>query len=203
VGSGATITNGLTLVPGGTLSGSGTFSPPGGVAFAGGSTVMPGSPFGGQYVSTLTFGTPVTFGTGGIYAFSVATAAGVAGVDYSTINMAGALTITSTPATPFVVTVTSIDPISGNPGLANFNSSLSYTWTLVTAGSIAGFSANDFSVTTTAFQNAFGSGVFSVGEAGNMLTLNFTPVPEPSTWMLMAAGLATGAASLRRRRRGP
>jgi autotransporter-associated beta strand protein len=203
VGTGATITNGLTLVPGGTLSGSGTFSPPGGVTFAGGSTVIPGNQFAGQYVSTLSFGTPVTFGTGGIYGFSVATAAGVAGIDYSTVNMAGALTISSTPAMPFVVTVTSIDPSSGNPGLANFNSSLSYTWTLVTAGSIAGFSANDFSVTTTAFQNVLGGGGFSVGEAGNMLTLNFTPVPEPSTWMLMAAGLATAAAGLRRRRRGP
>jgi autotransporter-associated beta strand protein len=203
VDSGATLTNAITLSPGATLSGRGTFSPPGGVTIAGGSTVLPGNQYAGEYVSSLSFGTPVTFGTGGIYGFSVATASGVAGVDYSTVNVTGALTITSTPVSPFVISVISIDPSSGNPGMANFNSSLPYTWTLVTASSIAGFSSSDFSINTSSFQNVFGGGVFSLGEVGNTLTLNFTPVPEPSTWMLMVAGLAVAGARIRRRGKRP
>jgi hypothetical protein len=33
--------------------------------------------------------------------------------------------------------------------------------------------------------------------------LNFTPVPEPSTWMLMVAGLAVAGARIRRRGKRP
>jgi autotransporter-associated beta strand protein len=201
VDSGATLTNAISRAPGATLSGRGTFSPPGGVTFAGGSTVLPGNQYGGQNVAALSFGTPVTFGAGGIYGFSLATASGSAGIDYSTINVTGALTISANPSSPFTISVISINPGSGGPGLANFNSSQPYTWTLVTAGSIAAFSAADFTVSTTDFQNAIGGGVFGVGEVGNTLTLNFTPVPEPSTWMLLSAGLAAAGASLRRRRR--
>jgi fibronectin-binding autotransporter adhesin len=198
--SGATLTNVISLSPGATLSGSGTFSPPGGVTFAGGATVMPGNPVGGQYVSALSFGTPVTFGTGGIYSFSVATASGSAGIDYSTLNVAGSLTISSTAVSPFIIAVTSINPGSGSPGMANFNPAQAYSWTLVTAGSIPVFNPADFSVNTANFQNSLGGGSFLVGEAGNLLTLDFTPVPEPSTWVLMLVGLAAAGEGLRRRR---
>jgi hypothetical protein len=59
---------------------------------------------------------------------------------------------------------------------------------------------------TSAFSNALNSGTFSLsvtefagGSAG--LFLNFTPVPEPSTWALLIAGLgAIGFVSLRRHR---
>jgi len=197
VDSAATLTNALVLSAGATLSGSGTYSPPGGVTFAGATTVLPGNQFGGQYVSALSFGTPVTFGSGGIYGFSVANASGSAGIDYSTLNLAGSLTLSSTPASPFIISLISINPGSGTPGLANFNPSQAYSWTLVTAGSIAGvFNSADFLVTTASFQNPLGGGGFVVGEVGNMLTLDFAPVPEPSTWMLMMAGLAAAGARL-------
>jgi hypothetical protein len=39
-----------------------------------------------------------------------------------------------------------------------------------------------------------------VGEIGNTLTLDFTPVPEPGTWTLMLGGLGALAAAWRRRR---
>jgi len=202
VDSGATLTNTLNLSAGAVLTGRGTFSPPGGVTFAGGTTVSPGNAISGQYVSTLSFGTPVTFGTGGIYGFNVATASGTAGVDYSTLSVTGALTLSATVGSPFTIMLSSIDPGTGSPGLANFNSTQPYAWTLVTATSIAGvFNSSDFTVNTTSFQNALGGGMFLVGESGNTLILDFTPVPEPSTWMLLAAGLATAVAGLRLRRR--
>jgi hypothetical protein len=37
--------------------------------------------------------------------------------------------------------------------------------------------------------------------SGPNLMLNFTPVPEPSTWALMATGLGALVAAVRRRRR--
>ena len=204
VDSGVTLTNPITLSPGGGLGGSGTFSPAGGVAFSGGSLVSPGgngivSPF----VATLSFGTPVTFGTGGIYVFDVQTAGGVAGVDYDTLNISGSLTISSTPIAPFTVALESINPGTGLAGMASFNPALAYSWTLLTAGSgITGFSPSSFSVSTASFQNSLAGGSFTVGESGNTLTLDFTPVPEPSTWMLMLTGVAAAGAGLRRRRRG-
>ena len=78
---------------------------------------------------------------------------------------------------------------------------LSYSWTLLSAQSISGFSTSDFTIDdTTFFQNALGGGTFSISDVSNDLVLSFTPVPEPSTWLLMATGLCTLAAAVRRRR---
>jgi autotransporter-associated beta strand protein len=203
VASGVTLANPITLSPGAVLSGGGTFSPPAGATIAAGSKVSPGSDGSiAPFVGTLSFGTAVTFGAGGIYEFDIATASGVAGTDYDTLNLSGStLAISATPVSPFVIEVRSVDPTSGLLGLASFNSTQSYTWTLLTAGSISGFNATAFQVDTTGFQNATGGGSFFVTESGNTLDLNFTPVPEPSTWLLMVAGLATMGAVIRGSRR--
>jgi fibronectin-binding autotransporter adhesin len=192
-----TLTLPITLSGNATLGGSGTFSPAAPLLFSAGNTVMPGLPINGQYISTLSFGSGVTFGTGGVYSLNVANAGGVAGIDYSTIDINGALTITAAPHS-FTIAVNSITPGAG-PGPATFNPSLSYSWTILTATSIPAFNANDFLVSSGNFQNSLGGGSFALGQSGNTLTLDFTPVPEPSTWMLMLAGLAAALAGLRRR----
>ncbi|HEY4990398.1 MAG TPA: PEP-CTERM sorting domain-containing protein, partial [Opitutaceae bacterium] len=193
----------ITLSGTGTLSGAGTYSPLAPITFSGGTQVMAGIPNTNQWISTLHFGTNVTFGTGGAYDFNVATASGAAGVDYSTINVAGTLNISATALNKFAINLTSISPGTGDPGLANFSSATPYSWTILTAtGGITGWNPAAFSVTTGNFQNSLGGGSLLLGQSGNTLVLDFTPVPEPSTWLLLGTGMvAVGAVTWRRRAR--
>jgi fibronectin-binding autotransporter adhesin len=198
--TGVELPNGLTLAAGSILGGTGTFSSAGGATFAGGAAVAPGYGYAGQYLGALSFAN-VTFGTGGIFDFNVQNAGGTAGADYSALYVSGSLTISATQGSPFQISVMSIDPSTGVPGMATFNPNQAYSWTLVSAGSISGFDPLDFSVNTSGFQNPLGGGSFFVSENGSELDLNFTPVPEPSTWILMIAGLATMGALIRKSRR--
>ena len=109
-------------------------------------------------------------------------------------------TVAATTA-PFTVFVRSLDS-SGQPGLATFDMTAAYSWTLLTAGSISGFSAAQMPVDTSLFANPFGAGSFTVSQSGNELLLNFTPVPEPPAWVLLGAGAAVlGIASVWGRKR--
>jgi len=165
--------------------------------------VAPGIALAGERIATLSFTNSVTFGSGGTYSFNVSNAAGSPGIDYDSVNLSGALTITALPSNPFVINLASVDPGTGDPGLATFVSSTPYTWTLVSAASITGFAANEFTVNTASFQDPLAGGVFSITQSGSSLELNFTPVPEPSTWTMMALGIGVSiiANSIRRDRR--
>jgi autotransporter-associated beta strand protein len=202
VDSGVTLTNPITLNPGGGLGGRGTFSPPGGVVFSGGSLVSPGgNGYVSPFVATLSFGTPVTFGAGGIYVFDIETAGGAAGSGYDTLSISSSLTIGSTPVAPFTIALESVNSTTGLAGMANFNPLLPYSWTLLTASSgISNFNPSYFSISTASFQNSLGGGGFTLVDTGAALSLDFTPVPEPSTWMLMLSGIAAAGAACGRRR---
>jgi hypothetical protein len=204
----AVLTNPIILNSGGTLAGSGNFSPPDQLlTFAAGSTVQPGNPSLGTATAQLTFGTlgnsQVTFGSGGFYLFTVEDANGAPGTGYSTVDVSGAVTITATAEAPFTVQVAATSSQYGYAGpAANFNPTLSYSWTLLTAGSITGFDTNAFYIDPSLFaaQNSLMGGSFAVDEVnGNTLTLDFTPVPEPSTWILLLAGTALIGLGFRRR----
>jgi hypothetical protein len=199
LGGGTFTAAALTSGSGSTLSGSGTFNPTGGVTIGSGVNLSPGFSGPGDYVTTLTFNS-IALGVGGTYTFDVATASGLAGTDYDTVNVTGTANVTAIPTGRFNIAIESINPGTMLPGLATFNAASSYQWTLLAASSVTNFNASDFTVTDAAFTNGLAGGNFSVSSNGTDIFLNFTPVPEPSTWALIGAGLALIAAAAWRRR---
>jgi len=204
LGGGSFTAPSLTNSPGSTLSGFGTFNPTGGVTVGNGVLVSPGNAAANLYINTLSFGTNgLNLGTGGAYTVDIAnsSASSVAGVDNDTINVAGTLMVSATPVSPFTISLESVNYGTGMLGMANFSSAGTYQWTLLSATSISGFNASDFTINTSSFQNGLGGGDFNLTSNGSDIFLNFTPVPEPSTWALMGMGVAAAAlAALRRRR---
>ncbi|HZZ20974.1 MAG TPA: autotransporter-associated beta strand repeat-containing protein [Opitutaceae bacterium] len=212
--AGITITNPITVQVGGSIGGFGTFAPsaPNTITIAGGSIIAGGTgtltlaPNGDAIgsVGTLTLGSNenLSFGAAGIMQFSIMNATGSSGTDFSLINSGGFLDLTAlSSSNPFFIQVVSIDPMSQMQGMANFTNTLPYSWVMLTAaGGISGFSSSDFIVDLESFQNPINTGQFYVSESGNSLVLNFSPVPEPSTWMMLACG-AAGVAALAWRRR--
>jgi hypothetical protein len=200
LGGGTLTASSLTNTPGSQIVGTGTLSPTGGVTIGSGVLVSPGTTGAHAYVGAMTFNS-ATLGPGGAFAFDVADASGTAGTGYDTIAVAGALNVTATSPMPFTIDLRSIDPGTGAPGLATFNPNSSYQWTLLSAASVTGFNPSDFALNTALFANGPGTSGFSLSSSGTDIFLNFTPVPEPSTWSMIGAGAAAvGLAALRRRR---
>ena len=76
--------------------------------------------------------------------------------------------------------------------LPTFDNTIGHSWAIivVNSGSINGFDPTAFTIDTTNFQNSLGTGTFFMSLSGDShsLMLNFTPVPEPSTWALLLCG---------------
>jgi autotransporter-associated beta strand protein len=178
----------------GTISGLGTVAGSATVGVL--RTVAPFYTEGGDIASTLTFNSGLTFGSGGTYDWLLTDATGTAGDGWGLLSINGNLLI-NVPSTPFTLHIT------GMP--VNFNNTLPYSWVVASAtGGITGFDARAFSIDPSSFDASLGSGTFFLSQSGNDLLLNFTPVPEPSTWALMLVGLGILFVSgWRRARRDP
>jgi hypothetical protein len=199
VGSGVTIGNTLNFTgTAAVLTGPGTISTP--VTVTGAAIVAPAlSPGGGP--ANLTFSNGLNFTNGGTIQFSLYDATGSAGVGYSLISVPSGLSFSASPGT-LTFNLDSVTSSGSAANALNFNPSRSYSWMFATSSSsISGFSASDFNLVTSGFSNGTGGGTFSLSEVGDNLFLNFTPVPEPSTWSLMGAGLGALIIPLAIRRR--
>lgn len=203
--SGVVVANPLTLNSG-TLAGTGTFRGSAGTnGFNVGSnvTVSPGGAEPGllSFDQGATTGNVLTLASGGMYVWRLADAAVTGGWDQILVN--GNVAVTSSATAPFNFKISTMGG-DGSSGLAaNFDTSTAYSWTIMTVGNgytLSGFtSSSQFDIDASGFMNST-YGVFGISQAGNSLVLNFTPVPEPSTYVLMALGLGMAGFLIRRRR---
>ena len=192
------IPNAVAVGAGSRLQGNATISGP--VTLATGAVVAPGNSVG-----TLYFGSSLTWAGGASFDFEVQKPLSMPGFGYDTINVSSTLSLTATPANPFVVNLISLTD-GGALGALAFDPTLPYSWQLATASSITGFDPSVLSLNPAAFTttNPFsGSFSFALGSGGNgsTLLLNFTPVPEPRTWILLLLGLLPLLARHLRRRK--
>jgi len=201
--AGVTLTNAITFGGnGGILGGNGTIATP---ITAGTNVVLaPGNSPG-----TLTFASGLTLAPGGSLNFEVQYANGAAGTGYDLVSISGGtLDITATGGTPFTIYLTSLNIFGGPGDVSDFSATTSYSWMLFegnSGGGINNFNASSFTLDLSNFSNSYGAGVFSLAQGVNggnpAIYLNFTAVPEPSTWALLGVGLAAGLVARRRRRR--
>lgn len=194
VASGVTLSTPLDFTGGGTLSGNGTFVGP--ITVGNGVDLAPGNSVG-----LLSFTGGLTWGQGGTYDVEVQFASGGRGVGYDSIDVTGGLTFTATLGSPFTINLISLDA-GGAAGLvSDFNSSNGYAWLVAHTDGISGFDPANITLNTGSFANTLGTGAFHVFASGNDIYVNFSPVPEPSTYALLGIGLGTILLPWLRRRR--
>lgn len=196
----------LQVINGNSINNSIVFSAPSRLTGTGGfnaamtigtnATIAPGSSPG-----LMSFNN-VTFASGGAYEIEVQSASGTLGSGYDSLSISGTLNFTSTSGSPFRLDLISLSTSGALGNVSDFSAANSYQWIVaVASGGITGFSPSIVTVNSAGFSNALSGGTFSVSATSNTLLVNFSPVPEPSTWALLALGLGGIAVSIIRRRK--
>ncbi|HLP26951.1 MAG TPA: PEP-CTERM sorting domain-containing protein, partial [Acidobacteriota bacterium] len=193
----ATGTGAVTVKDTGFLRGSGIIA--GDVTIESGGMVTGGSanPF------TLNLGT-LSLESGAILQLGMNDAAGTVGTatGWSFLSLGGTLDLGGTSADPLSLRLVSLGSGGSSAAAANFDAAANATFLVATAaGGITGFDAAAWSVDTAQFANSY-TGTFSLSQSGNSLFLDYTaasPVPEPSTYAMLAGAAALGVALWRRR----
>ena len=157
----------------------------------------------GNSTGTLTTGA-TSWDNGGTFVFELNNATGTAGSTTQGWDLLDATTLDITAgASQFTLQIVSLDTLQAAGLAQNFSNGTNYSWLFADAGAtITGFSAGKFVLDDSAFQNTH-TGSFSVvqgtGINDDKLYLEYTAVPEPATWALLAFSL-TSVMVLRRRR---
>jgi hypothetical protein len=199
ISSGVTVANNITFSgTAGTVAGNGTISSS---VVANSGTILNPSASNGNGMGILTFSNSLEIDSGTAIHFNLYDANGAAGTGYSTIS-ANSLSFAASPNT-ITFNLVSVDASGNNAPAINFSAGNSYSWTVLSSSTaISGYNPGMFHLDTSAFDNSIGTGLFSFDKVGNNIVLDFSPVPEPSTWALMGLGLvALIPVGLRLRRR--
>jgi len=203
VNAGTLVVNSTTGAGSVTVSGSGVLKGSGTVGelhISSGGAIAPGNSPGTMHAGVT------EFGTGGVYVWELNDFTGTAGNDpgWDLLSVAGQLNVTATPTDRFVIKLTTLTLGDVAGQAANLNPRADYSMAIATAsGGIANFSANDFTLDLSGYQNSLNGGTWSISQAGNSIDLNFTAVPEPSTVMLWLVGLAVFGTRYILRKRAP
>ena len=200
---GVTFTNNLTFTSG-NLGGFGTFAPANlsSITFGTGQRVVPGLPgISKNPVGTLTFNTGADFANGGTMNWSLQDQTRADG--YSLLAFSGSLAISASGG-GFTIKLGTFDAAGNLGAAAAFNPAVPASFTIVTAaGGITGFNPSAFTIDASSFLGgAYTNPSYfnlSLGVTGNSLILNFTAIPEPSSYALMSLGLAAMALVAKRR----
>jgi hypothetical protein len=196
--------NALVVDNGGRLAGHGGFS---NATIGNGAVLSPGLAGKGE-IGSLGFH-HLELNSGGTLEWQIKDPSGAQGEGYDHINVfnnAETLVINATSESPFSIKVISLNS-GGNGGLlAGLTPGESYSWTLFSFDALSGgFDPAKFALDLSLFQTALGNGLdagdFSLSLSGDNLMLNFTAVPEPSTYALMGIGLTFIGWTMWRRRR--
>lgn len=188
------------ILQSGTLAGNGTFaSSP---VIGTGIKVAPGLAGAGG-LGQLNFN-ELTFAGGGTYEWNIQDATGESSWDTINVENPATFYLTSTSADRFTLKVISLN-LAGDPGAAGgFVAGQTYQWGILSYQSLSGtFDPNAFTLDTAGFTTNLGvGGTFNLtlDSDAKQLFLSFTPVPEPSTYALLLAGLGVIALQLKRRR---
>jgi autotransporter-associated beta strand protein len=183
LGHGVVVNNVITFGgAGGKLSGSTTFT--GAVTLGASAGLSPGNSPG-----TMTFGSDLTLSGSSFLDFEIQDPTGAAGSGYDTLVVSGTLFVNSTPETPFVINLLSLDGMGNSGQLELSNPNTTYSLLVISAGAISGFAPENFTLNTTGFSTNFGTDFqFNLFQSGNEIRLDFTAVPEPSTYALLGLG---------------
>jgi autotransporter-associated beta strand protein len=169
----------------GTISGSGSIGVP--VTVAANTFISPGNSPG---IQTYTSG--LTWASGGSYLWEINDWTGAAGTAFDQVAVSGSpLNIAATSGSPFTINITSLTGSNTAGAVGNW-SETSKTFTIATAGSLTNFSADKFTLNTSAFSPTF-TGSWSITGTGNALQLNYTALPSTTTGSYSLAASAVSS----------
>ncbi len=201
IADGVVLGNTLDLAAGGTLAGNWAFHTA--QSFGSGVTLSPGNSPG-----TMTFTAGLTLNNGNTFNVEINGVSDNPGTGGSSDLMDvrnstthdSFLNVGSLTTHGYTLNIISLDLLGGDVAGAVNGLTGPASWTIFKSDGIVGtFDANNFDLVYGQF---YGGGIFALTQVGNDLVLNFTPVPEPSTYALMGLGLClSGVAAWRKRRR--